>query len=306
MKRKIVQHGNSTLTLSLPSKWVKENNIKKGQILDIEPSEKGLLINLNKIKLDSIEITLSDEKEWYIHRILSHLYTYGFDEIKINYTNLDQLSLIRNSLNELSGFEVVESKSNYCKIKSVTSVDTAEFNSTMNRTFWQILSQFDYFIEDIEKKEYLNLNESFEIHRVVVKLINISKRLINKNIIYGRITSKYAYNLLIGLLNISRSITYSYHYAEKNKCGFTKDEIELIKKIRESYYKLISSYQNLDMKNIKLFLDEREATINESLEVLKGKNPVPIHFFLDMFKEFSTISNFVIIMKTDNDNSTKN
>jgi len=247
MKRKIVQHGNSTLTLSLPSRWVKENNIKKGQILDIEPSEKGLLINLDKAKFDSIEINLSDEKEWYVHRILSHLYTYGFDEIKVNHTISNQLSLIRNSLKDLSGFEVVESKTNYCEIRSVTSIDASEFDSTMKRIFWQIISQFDYFMEDIEKKEYLNLNENLEIHKVIVKLINISKRLINKNIIYGRVTSKYAYNLLNGLLNISRSITYSYDYAEKNKCEFGKNEIDLIKKIREFYYKLISSYQNLDM-----------------------------------------------------------
>ncbi len=82
--------------------------------------------------------------------------------------------------------------------------------------------------------------------------------------------------------------------------------MELIKKIRGFYFNLIGSYQNLDMKDIKLFLDERETTISESLEVLKEKNPVPIHFFLDMFKEFSTISNFVIIMKINSDNLTKN
>ena len=50
MKRKIVQHGQSTLTLSLPSKWVKKNNIKKGQLLDVNVSEKGLLISLDKAK----------------------------------------------------------------------------------------------------------------------------------------------------------------------------------------------------------------------------------------------------------------
>ena len=98
-----------------------------------------MLINLDKTKFDSIEINLSDEKEWYVHRILSHLYTYGFDEIKANYTNPNQLSLIRNSLKDLSGFEVVESKTNYCKIRSVTSIDASEFDSTMKRIFWQII-----------------------------------------------------------------------------------------------------------------------------------------------------------------------
>ena len=33
MQRKVIQQGPSTLMVSLPSKWVKENNIKKGEEL---------------------------------------------------------------------------------------------------------------------------------------------------------------------------------------------------------------------------------------------------------------------------------
>jgi hypothetical protein len=60
------------------------------------------------------------------------------------------------------------------------------------------------------------------------------------------------------------------------------------------------------MIKIKSFLDEREIISEDSLEVLKEKNPVVIHFFLDMFKEFSTISNFVIILNTNQENKTEN
>ncbi len=306
MRRKIVQHGQSTLTLSLPSKWVKKNNVKKGQHLDVNVSEKGLFISLDKAKYSEIELNLSDEKEWYVHRILSHMYTFGFDEIKVNYSNKKQLHLIRNSLKELNGFEVVESKPNYCKIKSVTSIDSAEFDDTIKRVFWQILSQFDYFIDDINKNNYSNCEESKEIHRVVIKLINLSKRLINKNILFGRVSSKYAYNLLTGLLNISRAITYAYDYSKNNNCEFTEDEEDLIKKIRKFFFSLIGAYQNRDMVKVKSFLDEREMIIEDSLNVLKDKNPIPIHFYIDMFKEFSSITNFVIVMETNKDNQTEN
>ena len=306
MKRKIVQHGNSTLSLSLPSKWVKSNNIQKGQFLNIDIAERGLVISQEKIKFSSIEINLSNEKEWYINRILSHLYTYGFDEIKINYTEQKQLSLIRKMLAELTGFEIVESNPKYCIIKAVASIDTIEFDNNIKRILFQILSQFDYFIEDIEKKSYSNFDETLEIHKVVTKLINLSKRLINKNLVFGKNTSKYAYNFLIGLLNISRSIIYSYKYAKTNNSKLNEIESNLIKKTRDFYQELMGAYQNQDMIKIKSFLDERETISEDSLEILKEKNPVVIHFFLDMFKEFSAISNFVIILNTNRENKTEN
>jgi len=306
MKRKIVQHGNSTLTLSLPSKWVKSNNIQKGQFLNIEISEKGLIINPEETKFTSIEVSLSNEKEWYVNKLLSSLYTYGFDEIGITYTDKTQLSLIRKALHKLTGFEIIKSNPKHCTIKSVASINTIEFDGNVRRILWQILSQFDYFIEDIKKNKYANFEESFEIYKVITKLINLSKRLINKNLIFGKNTSKYAYNFLTGLLNISRSIIYSYKYAKNNNSKLNKIEVDLIKKTRDFYQKLLNAYQNQDMVKIKSFLDEREVISEDSLGILNEKNPVIIHFFLDMFKEFSTISNFVIILNTNKENRTEN
>lgn len=60
------------------------------------------------------------------------------------------------------------------------------------------------------------------------------------------------------------------------------------------------------MVKIKSFLDEREAINEGSLKLLREKNPVIMHFFLDMFKEFSAISNFVIILNTNKENKTEN
>jgi phosphate uptake regulator len=294
MKRKVVQHGNTTLTLSLPSKWVKNNNVKKGDFLNLEMTEKGILINSKIIKFGSVELDLSNEEKWYIHRILTHLYNYGFDEIKINYSNKKIISIIREKLKELSGFEVIECASNYCKIKSMTFAGESEFNNTIKRIFWQILSQYDSFIEDAEKSKYSNYEESLEVNKVIIKLINLSKRILNKNEIFGRITSKYFHNLNTSLLNISRSLIYSYERANKEKSVFSIEEISLMKKLRELYQVLSGAYTDLDLEKIKIFLNERELIIEDSLKLLQGKNPIIMHFFLDLFKEFSSISNYVI------------
>ena len=44
MQRKVIQQGPSTLMVSLPSKWVKENNIKKGEELTVDWTNNQLTI----------------------------------------------------------------------------------------------------------------------------------------------------------------------------------------------------------------------------------------------------------------------
>ena len=48
MRRKIVQHGPATLTLSLPSGWAKKWGIKKGSELEVEELGKELRIKVDK------------------------------------------------------------------------------------------------------------------------------------------------------------------------------------------------------------------------------------------------------------------
>ena len=134
---------------------------------------------------------------------------------------------------------------------------------------------------------------------MISKLINLSKRLINKDNLFGKNTSTYAYNFLTSLLNISRSIVYAYDFAIKKNFLIEKAEMNLIQETKELYQDLISAYQNIDIEKIKSFLKKREEISDESLEVLNNRNPIITHFFLGIFKEFSAISNFVIVLHTN-------
>ena len=48
MKRKVVLHGPSTLTISLPYSWIRKFNIKKGQELNVEECGKELVIKIEE------------------------------------------------------------------------------------------------------------------------------------------------------------------------------------------------------------------------------------------------------------------
>jgi phosphate uptake regulator len=59
MKRKIVKHGQSTLTVSIPSKWAKNNNLHNGDLINIEASKDKLILSKEDKYFEEIEIDLT-------------------------------------------------------------------------------------------------------------------------------------------------------------------------------------------------------------------------------------------------------
>jgi phosphate uptake regulator len=301
MKRRVVKHGASTLTISLPSKWARANKIENGNSLNIEVAKERLIISSSDERhFDDVETTLTGKEEWYVKRILRHLYTSGYDEIKINYHTPEQLSLIRKAIIKLTGMEIVESKPEYCLIKCVISSDDSDYSQLVDRLFWLIHSQFEYFQEDCKKGKPSMANEVKEIHMTVLKLNNLCRRMINKKSLYDSTISKYVYWFLTGLLNVSSFILYSYEYISKtNKINLSEREFELVKNTSDFYYKLLLAYKNLNIEKTREFFEERESLFDDILEVLRDKNPVISHYFLDILKELSSIGNLIIALKVN-------
>jgi hypothetical protein len=243
---------------------------------------------------------LTGEEEWYINRILRHLYTSGYDEIKINYSKREQLELIRKAIANLTGMEIVESNPQYCLLKCVISSDDSDYQQIVGRILWLIQSQFDYFIEDCKKGKPTMVKEVIEIHKTVLRLNNLSRRMINKKPLYDSIISRYVYWFLTSLLNISSFILYSYEYSAKtDKLKLTEKELQLIKTTSEFYSKIHLAYKNLNINKTREFFEEREALFDDILEVLKEDNPVITHYFLDILKEMSSIGNLIISLKVN-------
>jgi phosphate uptake regulator len=294
-KRKLVQHGDSTLTISLPKKWASVNNLKKGDFIGLKYSQNNLVISPEKETYAKVEIQFNDENEWYVKKILNQLYIQGIDEIKINISNKEQIKLIREGLLSLTGYEIVENKQKCITIKSLTSIDDTRFDDTVRKTLGLILLLLDDYIEDCSTEGIISNQECLETARVISKTLNLSKRLVNKKILYGPVQSKYIFNFLSGLHNISKNIIYSYDLAVTNKkFKLTESELELIKEIREMFLSLSRAYEKLDLEVVKDFLEKRQIMGSEMRELIVTENALVVHFFLDMLKEFSSITNLIV------------
>ena len=138
IKRKVVLHGPSTLTISLPSDWTKKFDVKKGDELDVEEHGREIRINTESTNFEKKEIDLED-LERFGKSYITSLYRQGYDEIELGYKNDNYIEVIQELITkEITGFEVVRQQRNRCVIKDLTGHNRDEFNIALRR-IWLLL-----------------------------------------------------------------------------------------------------------------------------------------------------------------------
>ena len=137
MKRKLVSQGRATLTISLPSKWLKTFGMKAGDEVDIE--EKGAELILKTDKGVTIEKTNVDVKEFgtqLLEKVLANLYKKGYDEIELVFETSEQLAETQKVIqSSLLGFEIISHGQRSCVVKNVSGPIEGEFDNMLSRVF---------------------------------------------------------------------------------------------------------------------------------------------------------------------------
>jgi len=180
MRRKVIQLAEKTLVVSLPSKWVKANNVKKGSELEVEPAESRLIISTEKCKKHSkAKIHLTGHPELARKRI-NTAYKKGYDELELTFSDPKIINAIKKELDILLGFEIVKRGEKHCIIKNIASAMDEEFDNILRRLFLMMLEMGRDSIDAIKKKEYGRLKEISTSEQTNDKLTNVCKRILNK------------------------------------------------------------------------------------------------------------------------------
>ncbi|MEK6818534.1 MAG: hypothetical protein AABY10_01220, partial [Nanoarchaeota archaeon] len=86
MKRKLVKHGEATLMVSVPSKWIKQKNLGKGDEVDIIESDGNLVVSTErKYKKKEKEITFSSEPESSLRMVIANAYRSGYEKLVVRF-----------------------------------------------------------------------------------------------------------------------------------------------------------------------------------------------------------------------------
>jgi len=246
IRRRVVLHGPSTLTISLPASWVKKFNIKKGDELNLEEFGNELRINSEKeLHLEKKRIDIKDFKRLGRNYIIS-LYTLGYDEISVNYDKSEYIETVRNIISEeLIGFEIIKQGTNNCLIKNLTSHNKDEFDNALRRIFLLLLDMSSESLIAIKENNADKLKNVVLMDHNINKFSNYCLRLLVKrgHANFGKTTIYY--HLIKSLEEIADRYKdlCDFHLNNKEKVG--RDFIIIFGKVNDllnEFYELFYKY----------------------------------------------------------------
>ena len=169
MRRKTIQLAHKTLVISLPAKWVKRCEIKKGDELDVEQNKNELKISLPKPQIKKSKTINADVWGRLLSRYLVSLYHQGFSEFEIRYDAPEMLKRIQTATAHMIGFEMVKQTKNFVVIRDITGPSDEEFSTILRRLFLLVLDVFQDGIEAIKT------DDKKQIQTLILKDVEINK-----------------------------------------------------------------------------------------------------------------------------------
>jgi len=266
MKRKVNLVGQNTLTISLPSKWARKYDIKKGN--ELEMDERGNIIILSTTsdtrtpKRLEIEIKRNED---FLKRFICGPYWRGYDEIYIKFEDKEVINSIQDNVNNLLGFEIIKQGKDFCILGNIAGEIYKEFDSILNRLMLVNINQFKELYEYLSKNEFSKLSNILSIEQTIDRLAYFCKRILNING-YSEPTKTCDIYLIVSILEaISDNLKDIAELVDKRKIRLHHNTLEILKKLieqQDDFYRLFDKY---DRKSIVIFKKKRMEIVKECI-----------------------------------------
>jgi len=280
MKRKLVKQGQSTLMISLPAKWIKENNLSKGSEIDLEIIKGNLHIipTVKKEKKKEIRLKLNNLTESAIRTLITNTYRKGYELVDVEFDNETQYQVLSKVVkNKLIGFDILEKKDKKCVVENITEPSSEQFENIMLKVFFNIKE-----LLDITKKRFsgeLDLDYQ-EVEERIVGYDNFCRRVIAKN------NSKNLLWTFLTLINhAQRELYHLNKYINKKQ---SKGAVELLEDCENIFSLIKEAFYKKDLKTIEIVHElEKRLIYNKGRKLLKKENdPIVIYHIMVSIREF--------------------
>ncbi len=272
MKRRVVKHGSSTLTISLPSKWVKNYNINPGDELEII-EEKGSLIikGENNESVKGEGVLNCEEVSLLITRAVDALYKAGCDSIRIFYPNKEAFKIIEEYVPQLIGFEIMQQTSHSCLLKEISHpIHDVSIEEVVRRIFILIISVFDDFLaEGISTGNKEILFALIKRDEPINKLCSYARRLLSKKgysqsknlpFLYYIIEESEKFADVIKAM--SKYLLVTKKITDQDIVEITKEVCRLYKEFTQIYFKFSALKVNNFVKEFNLVKEQIESRLS--------------------------------------------
>jgi len=177
MKRKVIKQGHNTMTITLPSSWVKRFNLSGGSEVDVIEKDNGLFISTEKNGVHrraEFDITGMDVPT--IWKYFMCVYREGYDEVVVKFDpglqlenpykyfsrhrfdprykkgreKITVMEALHNFASRFIDFEIVEQGKNYVIIKEMGELTGKEFDNSLRRVFLLVQQMAEETLEAIK------------------------------------------------------------------------------------------------------------------------------------------------------------
>ncbi len=277
MKRKLIQHGNSSLTIVLPMKWIKKNNLSKGGEVDIELAENNLIIGTEaRYPARKLSIDVKGMK-YTLRRIITACYKAGYDDIHIDFSSHYELFDVKDAIQRsVSGFEILNQTKENLDLKNIGKNDFGEFDVVLRRFFLIVNQIAEESAEAIEKKDFEWMQMLILLKSEVGKFSDYCRRAINMGHTSGFKRMGPLYVIIEELERVSRDYRTMLRYIISKKITVSKPIIKFTKMLasyEHAFYELFYNFRLNKIEELGKRRRELEAHLAE-LELKVSKKEI--------------------------------
>lgn len=267
MERQLVRHGESTLMVSLPKKWLNNQELKKGDKVNINTLPDKLIISSKEREEEEyLETNIYFSKADYeeVRAVLGTLYRKGYKIINIKYEDPKCIYFIQLITNAILGFEIIEQNEKSCIIKNVAKELSIDVDEMLNKVINIIKTEFilvrDYLEKSIKGKD----QEIRMLRDDCWKFRNIVYMQLKETLL----ASAYDKYFLIHIFEYNSSFLYWIYrsfnrsYLGKVSSDFLKLYDLIAEYFKESFYRMIKK----DKDYIDYIMINREKLLKECEE----------------------------------------
>ncbi len=284
IKRKVVLHGNSTLTISLPSTYVKKFNIKKGDELDVEEQGTILKIKTNKeILRESIYKDVGNLNR-FGRACITAAYRDGRNKISLKFNDPSFLETVQEVLSrEIIGFEIVKHEDRFCVLKDLSGISEEEFDTALRRSWLLTLDLANDTFNAMKNNDFKSLEKMHLRDRSVNKFTNYCTRIITKRGYKNPEKNGLVYRFVRNLEEIADQYQYLATYCSQVKPKISKDVFAVFKEINlnlKTFYDLFYKTDNNRLND--LFKQTRDTLEKVGKIFDKKEDPMVLHYLFSI------------------------
>lgn len=288
-QRKLIQQGPSSLSITLPNKWIKENNLARSDSIYINEENNEITLSTDKKeKNESTKINIDElDKVTALHYMQSK-YRMGFDEIKIIHNekmilkypeNSKSLttSLIHNMSNRFVGLEIVEQTKEFSILKRIITDNAQKFDQVLRRIFLLTKVVAEELVEGIESRDVNLFQMVKDKHDSINNLSNYCLRIISNGELKNFKASIQYYHLIAQIEKLIDILKYVAIDNDKFKKKPSKKYLEILKEIQNSIITYYEFFYKFNKKQAHVLNKNRWTIKYKIMESFKELSKEEIH-----------------------------